>query len=83
MCLYLNLTSLKINPRRRAHHIFHSRYQIDWAAHANHMDDMLGTMLDIHDTVQAIMDWIAANGGYDKNALYVTADHGTYSFVSN
>jgi len=48
---------------------------IDWAAHGDHMDDMLGTMLDIDDSVQEIMTWIDNNGGYEKNALYVTADH--------
>eukprot|EP00967_Tisochrysis_lutea_P144219 scaffold269003_cov30-Tisochrysis_lutea.AAC.3 len=48
---------------------------IDWAAHANHMDDMLGTMLDIDESVQEIINWIENNGGYEKNALYVTADH--------
>lgn len=42
------------------------------------MDDMLGTMLDIDDSVKAIMDWIADNGGWEKNALYVTADHDHY-----
>lgn len=42
------------------------------------MDDMLGTMLDIDDGVQTIIDWIADNGGYEKNALYVTADHDHY-----
>jgi len=39
---------------------------------------MLGTMLDIDESVQNIMDWIDANGGYEKNALYVTADHDHY-----
>ncbi|KAL3775325.1 hypothetical protein HJC23_003146 [Cyclotella cryptica] len=51
---------------------------IDWAAHANHMDDLLGAMFDIDDVVQEVKDWIAANGGYEKNALYVTADHDHY-----
>jgi len=51
---------------------------IDWAAHANHMDDMLGAMLDIDDGVKEIMKWIDNNGGYEKNALYVTADHDHY-----
>ena len=51
---------------------------IDWSAHANHMDDMLGTMFDIDDTVGEIMKWIAANGGWSKYALYVTADHDHY-----
>merc|ERR1719482_2281708 len=31
---------------------------IDWAAHYNHMDDMLGTMLDIDESVAEIMKWI-------------------------
>jgi alkaline phosphatase len=51
---------------------------IDWAAHANHMDDMLGAMLDIDESVTLIKDWIDDNGGYEKNALYVTADHDHY-----
>jgi alkaline phosphatase len=42
------------------------------------MDDMLGTMLDMDDSVREIMNWIQANGGYEKNALYVTADHDHY-----
>jgi hypothetical protein len=33
------------------------------------MDDMLGAMLDIDDSVRIIMDWIEENGGYEKNAL--------------
>ncbi len=42
------------------------------------MDDMLGTMLDISDGVDEILDFIANNGGFEKNALYITADHDHY-----
>jgi alkaline phosphatase len=42
------------------------------------MDDMLGTMLDIDDSVKVMIDWISENGGWEKNALYVTADHDHY-----
>lgn len=42
------------------------------------MDDLLGAMLDIDDSVAEIMSWIDENGGYEKNALYVTADHDHY-----
>lgn len=35
-------------------------------------------MLDINDGVQVILDWIKDNGGWEKNALYVTADHDHY-----
>ena len=42
------------------------------------MDDLVGAMLDIDEGVAEIMAWIDANGGYEKNALYVTADHDHY-----
>jgi alkaline phosphatase len=42
------------------------------------MDDMLGALLDIDDGVKVILNWIKANGGWEKNALYVTADHDHY-----
>ena len=48
---------------------------IDWALHENHMDDMIGAILDYNDCMQVFIDYIEANGGYEKNALYVTADH--------
>lgn len=39
---------------------------------------MIGTMFDVSDSVQVIMDWIEENGGFEKNSLYVTADHDHY-----
>jgi alkaline phosphatase len=47
------------------------------------MDDMLGTMLDIDDGITEILNWIDANGGWAKNALYVTADHDHYLTLNN
>jgi alkaline phosphatase len=40
-------------------------------------------VLDIDDGVKEIMSWIDANGGYEKNALYVTADHDHYLTLAN
>ena len=42
------------------------------------MDDMLGALLDIDDGVTEILKWIDNNGGFAKNALYVTSDHDHY-----
>ncbi len=58
--------------------LMYEQGDIDWAAHADHMDDMLGTMLDIDDATHEIITWIMANGGWEKNALYVSADHDHY-----
>ena len=51
---------------------------IDWAAHGNDMDNLLGTLKDFDESVAVVRDWIADNGGYSENLLIVTADHDHY-----
>ncbi|WP_253274266.1 esterase-like activity of phytase family protein [Myxosarcina sp. GI1] len=51
---------------------------IDWSAHDNNLDNMLGTTLDFAESVGAVQDWIENNGGYEENLLIVTADHDHY-----
>jgi alkaline phosphatase len=51
---------------------------IDWAAHDNNIDNLIGTILDFDKAVKSTMDWIQANGGWEENLLLVTADHDHY-----
>lgn len=51
---------------------------IDWAAHDNNLDNMIGATLNFADAVEDVQDWIADNGGYEENMLIVTADHDHY-----
>ncbi len=51
---------------------------IDWAAHDNNMDNLIGTMNSFDNAVQTTIDWIGKNGGWRKNLLIVTADHDHY-----
>ena len=51
---------------------------IDWAAHDNNLDNMLGTTMDFAESVEIVMDWIEENGGYEETQLIVTADHDHY-----
>ena len=51
---------------------------IDWAAHDNNMDNLIGTMNDFDKSVQTVIDWVRKNGGWEKNLLLVTADHDHY-----
>ena len=46
---------------------------IDWAAQSNHMDNMLGAILDLSVSVAELVAWIRAHGGWEKIALDVTA----------
>jgi alkaline phosphatase len=51
---------------------------VDWSAHDNNIDNLIGTMLDFDKSVAAVIDWIEKNGGWEKNLLVVTADHDHY-----
>lgn len=51
---------------------------IDWAAHDNNMDNLIGTMNSFDKAVQTTIDWMGKNGGWRKNLLIVTADHDHY-----
>ncbi|WP_193198143.1 alkaline phosphatase [Nostoc sp. MG11] len=56
---------------------------IDWAAHDNNMDNLIGTMNDFDKAVQEVMTWIENHGGWSKNLLLVTADHDHYLTLNN
>ncbi|MBH8577403.1 alkaline phosphatase [Nostocaceae cyanobacterium CENA369] len=51
---------------------------IDWSAHDDNMDNLIGTMNDFDKAVQQVITWINNNGGWSKNLLLVTADHDHY-----
>jgi alkaline phosphatase len=51
---------------------------IDWSAHDNNMDNLIGTVKDFDKAVGSTIDWINKNGGWENNLLIVTADHDHY-----
>jgi alkaline phosphatase len=51
---------------------------IDWSAHDNNIDNLIGTTLDFDKSVGSVIDWINKNGGWADNELIVTADHDQY-----
>jgi len=56
---------------------------VDWAAHDNNMDNLIGTVNDFDRAVQTVITWINNNGGWTKNLLIVTADHDHYLTINN
>jgi alkaline phosphatase len=51
---------------------------IDWSAHDNNIDNLIGTVLDFDKAVGSVINWINNNGGWANNQLIVTADHDHY-----
>ncbi|MEH2064682.1 MAG: alkaline phosphatase [Nostoc sp.] len=56
---------------------------VDWAAHDNNMDNLIGTMNDFDKAVQQVITWVDHHGGWSKNLLLVTADHDHYLTLNN
>lgn len=58
---------------------------IDWANHANDFQRMVGTTKDLHDGVQAVIDYVNQDGDdvdWTNTLLIVTADHSN-SYMRN
>ena len=51
---------------------------VDWAAHDNNLDNLVGTMRSFDTAVSEVINWVGQNGGWKKNVLIVTADHDHY-----
>jgi alkaline phosphatase len=53
---------------------------IDWAAHANNMNKLLGEVTGFNQSVQSVIDWVENPGNdstWDNTLVIVTADHET------
>jgi alkaline phosphatase len=51
---------------------------IDWSAHDDNVDNLIGTTNDFDRAIQTTINWISNNGGWSKNLLLVSADHDHY-----
>jgi alkaline phosphatase len=49
---------------------------VDWAAHANDIDAMIGAVASGDDAFRTIVSWVEAGNRWDETAVIVTADHG-------
>ena len=56
---------------------------IDWAAHDNNMEALIGNTIAFDNAVGEVLAWIEANGGWSKNVLIVTADHDHYLTIND
>lgn len=51
---------------------------VDWANHANNIDNSIGAVRSGDAAFRAIVGWIESHGGWDNTTLILTADHGHY-----
>ncbi len=51
---------------------------VDWANHANNIDDSIGAVYDGDAAFRTIVDWIESEDAWEHSVVIVTADHGHY-----
>jgi alkaline phosphatase len=48
---------------------------VDWAGHANSSNRLIEEEIDFNRAVEAVCEWVEANGGWQETLVVVTADH--------
>lgn len=56
---------------------------IDWAGHDNSLGRTIEEQTDFNNTVDAVIEWVGANGGWEENLVIVTGDHETGYLVGS
>ena len=56
---------------------------VDWANHANNLDNSIGAVLSGEEAFLRVMDWIKENHAWDVTAVIVTSDHGHYLVIDD
>ena len=56
---------------------------VDWANHANNVDNAIGAVLSGEDAFRVVMDWVDENDAWPYTAVIVTADHGHYLVIKD
>ncbi len=57
--------------------------EVDWANHANNIDNSIGAVLSGEAAFDVVMDWIDENNASSYTAVIVTADHGHYLVIDD
>jgi alkaline phosphatase len=56
---------------------------VDFALHANNLDNAVGAIYSGEDAVRAVIRWVEAHSNWDDSLLLVSSDHGHYLVVDD
>ncbi len=56
---------------------------VDFALHANNLDNAIGAVLSGEEAVRIIAEWVQARSSWDEPALIVSSDHGHYLVIDD
>ena len=56
---------------------------VDFALHANNLDNAVGAVYSGEDAVRFVIQWVEAHSNWDDSLLLVSSDHGHYLVVDD
>jgi alkaline phosphatase len=56
---------------------------VDFALHANNLDNAVGAVHSGEDAIKAVIAWVETHSNWDDSAMIVAADHGHYLVVDD
>jgi alkaline phosphatase len=76
------LTVLAANPRQKFA-LFVEAGDVDFALHANNLDNAVGAVYSGEAAIRAVIDWVETHSNWDDSLMIVTADHGHYLVIDD
>jgi alkaline phosphatase len=56
---------------------------VDFALHANNLDNAIGAIYSGEEAVRAVIRWVESHSNWDDSVMLVSSDHGHYLVVDN
>lgn len=56
---------------------------VDWASHQNNLDSAIGAVFSGAEAVEVVFRWVERHGGWERNTVIVTSDHGHLLFLDD
>ncbi len=56
---------------------------VDFALHANNLDNAVGAVYSGEDAVRTVIQWVEKNSNWDESLLLVSSDHGHYLVIDD
>ena len=56
---------------------------VDFALHANNLDNAIGAIYSGEEAVRAVIRWVESHSNWDDSVLIVSSDHGHYLVVDD
>jgi alkaline phosphatase len=63
--------------------VFVEAGDVDFALHANNLDNAIGAILSGEEAVRSVIQWVETHSNWDESVVIVSSDHGHYLVVDD